>query len=246
MESLDPEWKSRPVRFVTFPAPPVLAKGVIYFDDAWRSDTLERGVELFSQDRFQGISGAMTSRGPAFVIECPLDALVDVNLFRQRAEIPLSTYCATMSYFTLFEDRTTYSTDVVLEGVRLISNSCHPGSHSAIPQSPWFTLMIQLQRASAVNPSYEIADHLEAESLFPGIDFSMNRRIDNLFKYATVSAMLDGKPSSRISPVLSAELLSSQMALLESNQALWEKSLGDRQRFINLVDRRDEILSQGV
>ncbi len=243
LDTLDPEWESRTVDAVTFPAPPILAKSAIYAEDCWRSDVLERGESIFN-DQGTCLGSAMTDRGPAFLLQYTLGDLFGRS---ERSDgiavIPESIYCATISFASILESNgIIYATDAVIERVRSISASCHPGSHTSIPNSPWLTLLLELDRASdilhkKISPSFTFADHVDAHQYFPDIDFRRNEEVDQLFKYASLGPCMSTPGEVRIPPVLS-DRLRSIIPILESNDRL---SIGvPIEKYISLVNRRDE------
>jgi len=238
LNELDPEWRSRKITAVTFPAPPVRAKGVIYAEDAWRSDALERGEEIFRGHKYTVLESAFTDRGPAFLIQYTLSELFT------RAQlgvmvVPESIYCATISYATLLETSSTkYATDAVLEDIMSISSSCHPGSHTAVPMAPWLTLLLELERAERKEAQgFIFADDIAAGRYFPDYDFSSNASTDVLFQYATLS---DCVPASvkelRLYPVLSERITGLLLPRLQSNEKLG-RGLGPIQRMLRIEQR---------
>lgn len=242
LSTLDPEWESRQLRVVTFPAPPTIAKGVMYAEDCWRSDVIDRGLDIVPG----AIAGAFTDRGPAFLIEKSLKSLFSTN--QNSVQTFQGIFCATISFATLFEtSKALYVTEAILERVSGISSSCHPGSHTSVPLAPNLTALLQLNRAldgREVSPGFTYADHLVTSRYFPGHDFSGNIPIDMLFSYLTLSECLDRSVDSIVLPAtLSPGLRSLVSTTLSTNDRLAQVS-PDPIRRIDIIDefRRRELV----
>lgn len=223
LSKLNPDWGDMIIRVVTFPAPPVPAKGVLYAEDAWASNTVEHALELFQAKEYRALSAAMTIWGPAVVLQQRLAELT--NRTNGKGYImPTPMYCATMSYEVLGSSHRTYANNTILEGIQPIHQSCHPGSHSCLPIAPFLTLWLQLERTHGntdLPTDFEFADHLVGAGLFPQIDFSMNRAADRLFSYLTVSDCLQNiGPSITLSPVISHALQQLANTTLVSHEHL--------------------------
>lgn len=250
LKLLDPEWKSRTVDTVTFPAPPVLAKGVMYAEDCWASSTLERGEGIFRTRGRQCLGSVFTNRGPAFLVRYSLEDLFEEDRRDDRRMIiPESIYCATISFSTLLESpKVLYANNAILEGVMSIGHSCHPGSHTAVPRAPWLTLILELERAESSRvKDFVFADHDVSERYFPTHDFSSNDNLDQLFRYATIQDLLepdyntDQQTQVLIQPTLSARLVMDMIPRLESNERV-RSTTADIHRFVHAVDVRDRHL----
>jgi len=207
LEHFNPGWASMPLDVVTMPAPPVKAKGILYAEDCWRSDVLERAEDVFNaQDDVACISSAVTDLGPAFLLRTTLGKLLHMN---KVAAVVDPIYCATISYATLLEvGDTTYATDAIIEDVRDIQSSCHPGSHTSVPGAPYMTILLQLSYAldgRMLNLGMEFADHITAAAYFPAHDFNHNQQADRLFHYLTLTDCI-GNSAARFHAVLSPAL----------------------------------------
>jgi hypothetical protein len=249
LNMLDPDWEGRTVDVVTFPAPPVLAKGVMYAEDCWRSDVVERGRELFGKEACR--AGVFTDRGPAFVVRYPLAKLFRSFSGDQTAVAEASIYCANISYATLLEvGQRTYATDAILEGVTKVGASCHPASHTSVPDAPWMTLLLQLATASKVRKGltgFVFADDEEARRYFAGYDFSSNRAVDQLFRFASLQDCLIFRRKHRleVQPVLSDRMVDRMLPRLESNERLAVR-YRDVRAYANAILRRDQLIVKEV
>lgn len=187
-------WRDLTVDLVTFPAPPVSAKGVFYAADAWGSTTLDRGRDVFNSQKIACLDATMTYRGPAFLLRRRIQDLLNVN---RDGHFDAPIYCAMISWERLLEDRVqSYANKALLEGITPISRSCHPGSHHSIPYAPWLTLITQFRRATDSRfehdpiDEFTFADHIESLRYFPDHDFSRNREVDKLFSTVSLTDLV--------------------------------------------------------
>lgn len=224
---LNPNWRDLWVDVITFPCPPTPAKSVLYAADAWRSDAVERGIEVFQAYHEHSIvmAGQFTGRGPAFLIRRKLTSLLSIGSYGVTAPQPI--YCAKVSYVSMFESgRLRYANDVILEGVSAISQSCHPASHTVVPDAPYLTAFLELRYADdgrELPHDFIFADHVSAGQYFPKHDFHGNMEVDTLFRYLTLQDCLVGNKDKAIMlyPVISQRLrqVISESLIANSNLA---------------------------
>lgn len=250
LDMLQSNWRSLEVDLVTFPAPPTPAKGVLYAADSWRSDTLERGMAIFTDkhEHMSALAGQFTERGPAFVLRQSLGNLLSTN--GTAAVIPQPIYCATISYANLMESADlTYADDSILEGVRAISRSCHPASHTVAPAAPYLTAWLSIRYAKdgrKLPQDFVFADHLMAERYFPDMDFHGNAKLDCLFQYLTLADCLVNQTDHmfQLQPVLSRNMRTFINKHLVPNSNLAVR-YADMYEYISVVDDFNQ-LTQGA
>lgn len=240
LDLLDDKWPDRYVELVTFPAPPTPAKGVLYAEDSWRSDVLERGMSIFnSMALYQVLDARFTERGPAFLIRRRLEDIIRTE--DGIAVVPNPIYCATISYATLLEQgNLVYASDSVLENVREIESSCHPASHTVAPGAPFLTSWLELRYAAdgrRLPQDFVFADHDMAERYFPKRNFQANRELDQIFKYLTLDDCLvhHTQTTFQLYPVISGHLRQHIATKLVSNTNLHRRQ-PDLYKYIALVD----------
>lgn len=226
LHKLNPDWGDLSIRVVTFPAPPIPAKGVLYAEDAWASNTVEHALELFQAKEYRALSASMTNWGPAVVLQQRLAELMVEATTKELVDyvIPVPMYCATMSYEVLGSGHHTYANNTILEGIQPIHQSCHPGSHTCLPGAPFLTLWLQLERTrdnDNLPAGFQFADHQAGAGLFPQIDFSMNMAADKLFSYMTLAdCMINGADARVLRPVISPALQQLAISNLASHSRL--------------------------
>lgn len=217
---LNPDWAQLAVDVVTFPAPPVPAKGVLYAEDCWRSDTLERAGDVLLSKGKMVLRAAFTNRGPAFLVRERLgDVLHEEDHHDAVTGEPI--YCATIGYAKLLETNDlVYASDATLDGLMEISRSCHPGSHTCVPNAPMLTALLQVSYATDdrdMPHEFVFADHVVGQKYFPTHDFSHNTDVDELFRYMTIQDCVGSLTQVNMYPVLSSRLVEVIFSRLQPN-----------------------------
>ena len=208
LNRLSSDWKEQVVDVVTFPAPPVPAKGCLYAEDCWRSSALETATDMLQSKGKSVISAKFTNRGPAFLIRHRLGDLLMSDYGDAVTVNPI--YCATIGYTTILEtNELLYANDATLDSMLPISRSCHPGSHTCVPGAPMLTALLQVTYATddrELPHDFVFADHVTGQKYFPEHDFSQNIGVDDLFKYMTIQDCVGQVKQVEMYPVLSTRL----------------------------------------
>lgn len=234
LRALDPDWRQREVSIVTFPAPPVLAKGQVYRIDGWSSRVFDNAFELFPGC----YDAVMTNRGPAYLIRSKLG-----DLFSAGEAIPDPIYCATISFE---HTQHNHPRAALIDHVRPIASSCHPASHTAIPCAPYLTMLLELsylERASV--DGFVLADHVSTAIYFANHDFDGNAVLDSLFRYMTISngVRLEDDSCFSLHPSLSPRLRTRLIGELVGNENL-SRQFPDYARYMHAVDVRNSLLKE--
>jgi hypothetical protein len=249
LDLLDADWRSKDVELVTFPAPPTPAKSVLYAEDSWRSNAVERGMSVMQDYHVHAnvLAGQFTDRGPAFLMRRRLSDLFDS---RETGQVvaPSPIYCATISYTTLMESGgLLYATDTVLEGVSSISRSCHPASHTVVPNAPYLTAFLELRYAKdgrLAPTDFTFADHIHGMQYFPNYDFQGNAQVDWLFRYLTLAdCLVSTSTEFKLFPVVSKRLrqLVNESLIANSNLAV---KYNDNEQYIEAVDAYNQLMKE--
>ncbi len=242
LKLLDPDWAQLDIDVVTFPAPPVVAKGVLYAEDCWRSDTLERAIEVLQNAGKVVLQAAFTNRGPAFLVRERLYALLET--YSDKAVISKPIYCATIGYAKLFESGdVVYASDATLDDLDEITHSCHPGSHTCVPAAPMLTALLQVGYATdnrKLPHEFVFADHVIGQKYFPAHDFSHNWDVDELFRYMTIQDCVGDVLQVNMYPVLSTRLTAVIYRQLQPNGHFRVKH-PDLAKYIETVNQFNQI-----
>ena len=223
-------WASLQVRAVTFPAPPVKAKDTIYAEDCWSSNALEMGSDVFENKDNTVLASKFTNRGPAFVVVYDLGQLVSdySNAVKLQVEAT-SIYCARIGYKKLFShSNTIWATEANIEGLSLGTGSCHPASHAAVPDAPFLTTMLQMQRSVSTQVgtklgNFKFATDRTAQKYFPEVDFSDNALVDHYIKMLGSKHIISLNNNTSLRGGLADSLIEQCMPTFNSNNRLWTK-----------------------
>lgn len=245
LERLQPDWRQEDVDVVTFPAPPVPAKGHLYAEDCWRSNALEVATNML-RDKGKTVLGALfTNRGPAFLMRQQLG-----DLLGHSGGVVSPIYCATISFATLTESEgVVYATEALLEGMMSIMHSCHPGSHTCVPSAPLLTALIQTSYAldgRDLPSEFRFADHDMGSRYFPKHDFSANAFVDGAFRYLTIQDCVGSASQIKVHPVLTRRVIETLNTVLLPN-GHFKAKYPDVGQYIAVVDQfRNQLTCKGA
>lgn len=242
---LDSEWSYSKVKAIAFPMPPVPACGIMYPVQNWNSNTLDKLEQLY-----EGSSAVMTNKGPAVLQSYTLSDLIGNDDGNDEVVKPKPMYCATVSYIVKGTNEAV-AQDVLIERMRPIGRSCHPGSHICVPAAPYLTAFLQMQCADGRgNPhsGFTFADDLYGENLYPRTDFTCNGSVDRLFQYLTLQDAL-GEDYDQVQwrsyshhEYLTDRLILKISGAVESNSYVFASS-PDISRAVAVIDKRNQLSS---
>lgn len=188
------EYQERYVRLVLFPTPPTPVHDRMFMPDCFSSKTFD--ISMDRDKSFHLISMLPTRYGPAVLADVKLREIFNVS--NGKITIDNATCCASITYTILLDkDGLRYADTADIEGLRLISRSCHPGSHFVVPMAPYLSSLLHYALApqdkkiadyySAVEMNFEYMHPDDAQSLF-NCDFSMNLSIDKFVSRCYISS----------------------------------------------------------
>jgi hypothetical protein len=176
------EYLNRYVRVVLFPTPPTPVDDRLFMPDCFSSKTFD--ISMDREQTFHLISMLPTRYGPAVLADVKLSKIISVS--EGKVTVHNATCCATITYSILMDqDGLRYADTADIKGLRLISRSCHPGSHFVVPMAPYLSSLLHYSLAPEkdlkfqrpVNMLIEYMHPDDAQLLF-NCDFSGNLSVD--------------------------------------------------------------------
>lgn len=193
------ELHDRYVHVVLLPTPPTPVDNIMFMPDCFASKTFDE--QLDRPDEFKLISMKATKFGPAILAMVKFNRLIDLN-DDGMAYVESATCCASVSFTVLLDaDGLRYADNTSIDGIRLISQSCHPGSHFVIPNAPYFTSLLHYSLAPEWDLEKNELRHegrnlgrftymtpWEASDLFDNCDFTDNLQFDIFLAKCAIGA----------------------------------------------------------
>jgi len=178
------EW----VKIVCFPLTPVAVRGMMFMPDSFSA--IENSL-YDNTGGFRAVAARWHRYGPAIYGKVKLNNLIRYDV-DGVLRVECSTCCASVSFKILCESNGLEYVDVVtIDGMRLISRSCHAGSHFVAPEAPHLTALLQWAQSPDNNGETERTRTLlsspylhpdEGKIPFPEVNFESNREIDRFIR----------------------------------------------------------------
>lgn len=166
------------VKLICLPLPPTPVGDVIYMPDCFTSNTYDK--EFNRSPDFNAISMHPTPLGPAILAYIKLHKLISYDQQTGFLTVNVSTCCASISAYVgvRSDSGLIYVDECKIDNLRMIGRSCHPGSHYVVPKAPFLTSLLQYAQAGDRTLTIEYMHPSEGERVFPHVDWSTNRGLD--------------------------------------------------------------------
>lgn len=179
---------------VALPLPPIAVRGLVYMPDSYTSKVFDGGDNIEHAGIDYKINSVVASSwGPAVLMRVKLGSLVSYQTTGNLV-VHAKSCCADVSYYgksNISVDNTDKKFDVALDVVinkLKFFGSCNPGSHVVIPGAPFLSAIVQYAAApqesgidvvSGVDTSAVYLDPWEVSHIFPTLNLSINKLVDN-------------------------------------------------------------------
>lgn len=180
----------RIIYFVAIPVPPIPVNDIVFHTNSYDSKTYDLTNISVNKEINIILRRFSLSLGPIFLCSIKANRLINID-GTQGFIIPrVSTFCANISYYQKTINNITHARDATINGLSIISASCHPGSHYIIPRAPYLTALLQynqIQRHYDYEESrFTYLKPEEGEILFPKFNFEHNHIVDSEISKMTI------------------------------------------------------------